>query len=211
MTSRATDDQLESAIARGLSFNPSADARTHMDRRVEDAIVAESRRRVDARRRSFSRPRRLIVGVVAATLLLAGTVTAAGTLLDRLVADAPLLESVWSRATPVRQTATDSGYTLTLEKAAADSERIWVALTVSGGADIAALRIIDGNGVVMGAGTGAGTGVAAGASALLFGFAVPDGITPAGPFTLEVTGLQVAGEQRLGDWSFAFDVPLTRP
>ena len=62
----------------------------------------------------------------------------------------------------------------------------------------------------MDGGTGAGTPEVAGVSATLFGFDVPTGIVPRGPFTLEVRSVMIAeGEQRRGDWTFEFDVPLS--
>ncbi len=161
---------------------------------VARSFAAGSRPRSPPRRRAaqagfavgLSRFRRgrLWVGVAAAVLL-AGTVAAGGTLFNQLIRGAPLLEDVWGRATKIGQSTTDAGYTIVLERAAADSERVWVALSVTAeprtGADVGRMRVTDANGVVMDGGTGVGTGEVRGVSASLFGFKVPDRITPTVP------------------------------
>ena len=45
--------------------------------------------------------------------------------------------------------------------------------------------------------------------AILFGFQVPQGVTPTGPFVLDVTALDVNGVKTPGTWRFTFDAPLT--
>ncbi len=138
-------------------------------------------------------------------------------LFNQLISGAPLLENVWDRATDVGLSVTDAGYTVTLEKAAVDSDRVWVALSVtseSGSASIWDMRVTDAAGVAFTGGTGAGTGEVGGQSATLFGFQVPDGVTPTGPFVLEVTALGddaagEAGQSIAGTWRFSFDASLT--
>jgi hypothetical protein len=153
-----------------------------------------------------------LVGVAVAVLL-TGTVAAGGTLFNQLIRGAPLLEDVWDRSTEIGQSRTDRGYTIVLERAAADPERVWVALSVTAAsgayADTGRMRVIDANGVVMDGGIGVGDADARGVTATLFGFKVPDGITPHGPFILEVTSVMTAPfEMTRGEWTFTFDVPL---
>ncbi|MEX2011660.1 MAG: hypothetical protein WEF51_05445, partial [Chloroflexota bacterium] len=58
-------------------------------------------------------------------------------------------------------------------------------------------------------GIGVGDADARGVTATLFGFTVPNGTTPDGPYTLEVTSVMTAAfEMTRGDWTFTFDVPL---
>ena len=154
----------------------------------------------------------MLVGLAAAMMLFAATAVGAGTLFSRLTEGAPLLENVWDRATEIGQSVTDAGYTVTLEKAAVDVDRIWVAVAIcshEGSADVWDMQVVDANGVAYTGGTGAGTGEIRGASALLFGFKDPDGVSPAGPFVLGVTALDVQGVRTPGTWRFAFDAPLT--
>lgn len=215
MTHDTTEFDLDAALGRSLSLPVPARSRDVIDHRVEVAITSETARRTSrVPGRGFPMPaRRLLVGVAAAVLL-AGTVAAGGTLFSQLIGGAPLLENVWDRATDIGQSATDAGYTIVLERAAADPERIWVAVSVTAasgtGADLGRMRVVDANGVVMDGGTGAGTDDVRGVTATLFGFGVPDGITPRGPFTLEVTSVMTrAGDTTPGHWTFKFDVPLT--
>lgn len=203
----------DAALERALSFDLSPDRRRAIGRRVEAAVASERRYLPggSARRRLFTLTPRMLAGVGAAMLLLAATAVAGGTLFSQLITGAPLLENVWDRATDVGQSVTDGGYTVTLEKVAVDSDRVWVALALSsdaGGADIWDMRVTDANGVVFSGGTGAGGGVG-GERATLFGFQVPDGVTPTGPFVLDVTALDVAGVKTPGTWQFTFDAKLT--
>jgi hypothetical protein len=210
MTPDTTNADLDAALRWAFSVSIPRESRGAIDRRVQAAVAA---RPTNLRAARFRRPgRRILVGVAAAVLL-TGTVAAAGTLFERMTAGAPLLEDVWARATVIRQSATDAGYTMVLERAAADPDRVWVAVTVKAasgaGADVARMRVTDGNGVVMEGGTGVGSGVVRGVSADLFGFRVPNGVTPVGPFTLEVTSVMKADGELPGHWVFTFDVPLT--
>lgn len=120
---------------------------------------------------------------------------------------------MWDRSTEIGQSTTDTGYTIVLERAAADSERIWVAVTVASAsgteADLGRMQVIDANGVVFDGGTGAGATDVHGVSAMIFGFKVPNGITPHGPFTLEVTSVTTTAGETKGHWAFTFEVPLT--
>jgi hypothetical protein len=214
MTPDTTRLDLEGALGRTFFIPIPVRSRDVIDRRVEVAIAAETARRT---RRIRDRvpllpARRLLVGIAAAVLL-AGSVAAGGTLFSRLIAGAPLLEDVWDRATEIEQSTTDAGYTIVLERAAADPERVWVAVSVTAesgiGADIGRMRITDANGMVLDGWTGAGTGDVRGVSASLFGFKVPGGITLHSPFTLNVTSLTTPAGETTGHWSFTFDVPLT--
>lgn len=125
------------------------------------------------------------------------------------------MENVWDRATAIGQSSTDAGYTIHLERAAADQEHIWVIASVASAsgaeASLGRLRVVDATGAVIKGGTCAGTGVVQGVSAELCGLTVPDGITPRGPFTLEVTSVTTAAAETevSGQWTFTFDVPLT--
>ncbi len=83
-----------------------------------------------------------------------------------------------------------------------------------GNASIWDMRVTDAAGVAFTGGTGARTGEVGGQSATLFGFQVPDGVTPTGPFVLEVTALGddatgEAGERIAGTWRFTFDASQT--
>ena len=201
---------LEAALGRTFSTPVPPRSRSFIDLRLEGAIASEITRRTSRNRgrRSPKPPRRMLVGVAAA-LLLTGTVAAAGTLFSQLIGGAPLLESVWDRATEIGQSTTDSGYTIILERAAADPERVWVAISANG-ADPARMRVTDAKGVVMDGGVGVGDADARGVTATLFGFRVPDGVTPSGPFTLEVTSVMTAAGETRGRWVFTFDVPIDR-
>jgi hypothetical protein len=215
MTTDSHDPAVESLLARALSFEIPADSRRTIDVRVDAAVSAEPRYRPGTARRPrlFSLTPRMFAGLAAAMILFAATAVGAGTLFSRLTDGAPLLENVWDRATDVGQSVTDAGYTVTLEKAAVDVDRIWVAVAISsdraGADDVWDMQVVDANGVAYTGGTGAGTGEVRGASALLFGFKVPDGVTPAGPFALEIDALDVQGVKTPGTWHFTFDAPLT--
>jgi hypothetical protein len=208
---------LEAALERSFSIRVPVRRRDFIDRRFEAVIADEMARRTNRIRGFRSRmPARLLVGIAAAVLI-TGTVVGGGTIFGRLIGGAPLMENVWDRATEIGQSKTDAGYTIHLERAAADRMHVWVIVSVTGasGAEAALgrLRVIDANGVVIEGGTCAGTGDVQGASAELCGLHVPDGMTPRGPFTLEVTSVTTAaGEiETLGQWTFTFDVPLTAP
>jgi hypothetical protein len=208
-----TDFDVEAALGRSHSFVVPISSRATIDRRIDVAMISESMHRARRGRRFSMRPRRVLLGVAAA-ILLTGTVAAGGTLLGRLTTHAPLLESMWDRSTKIGLSATDSGYTIVLERAAADPQRVWVGVTVAAtsgkGADLGRMQVVDANGVVYDGGTGAGTGDVKGATAMIFGFKVPDGTTPKGPFTLDVTSVTTTEGEKLGHWAFSFDVPLTR-
>ena len=217
MVHDTTSSDLEAVLERSFSLPVPSLSRDVIDRRVEAAIARDAARHASRGRGfRFRMPARLLVGVAAAVLL-TGTVVGGGTLFGLLVGGAPLMENVWDRATEIGQSMTDAGYTVQLERAAADPERVWVIVSVTAASGTEALpermRVIDATGVVMDGGTGAGTDGARGVTATLFGFRVPDGITPRGPFTLEVTSVTTAaGEiETLGQWTFTFDVPLTAP
>jgi hypothetical protein len=213
MTPDTTTAGVETALRRAFSITVPVDQRRVIDRRVRVAVAA---RPTHVRAGTFRRPRRaVLVGAAAAVLLLTATVAAGATLFGSLIRGAPLLEDVWARATVIHQSATNAGYTIVLERAAADRDRIWVAFSVKSesgppAADWGRMRVTDANGVVMDGGTGVGSGVVHGATASLFGFKVPAGVTPQGPFTLEVMSLVTgSGKDVPGHWAFAFDVPLT--
>lgn len=218
MTTERPDQKVEDFLHHTYSIDFVSDTRRSIDRRVGAAVASERRYRQTAPRRLLLvRTPRMLGGLAAAMLLLAATAVAGGTLFNQLITGAPLLENVWDRATDVGLSVTDAGYTVTLEKVAVDSDRLWVALSVSsesGSASIWDMRVTDAAGVAFTGGTGAGTGEVGGQSATLFGFQVPDGVTPTGPFVLEVTALGhdatgEAGERIAGTWRFTFDVSQT--
>jgi hypothetical protein len=212
MTTDNIDRDVEGTLARHFVFDLPVGTRRSIDRRVTAAIAVDGRYlpRAARSRRRFAFTPRLLAGLGVAAIVLAGTAVAGGTLFDRLVGGAPMLEDVWDRATDIGQSVTDAGYTVTLERAAVDADRVWVGVSVTsaeGTADIWDMRMTDANDVVLTGGTGVGTGHVNGTAAVLFGFQVPDGVTVEGPFTLEVTALDVAGVQTPGTWHFTFDVP----
>jgi hypothetical protein len=213
MTTDARDRNVEHTLQDAFSFGLSDETRRSIDRRVEAAAGAERLYRPAApRRRLGVLTPRIFGGLAAAMLLLAASAVAGGTLFSHLITGAPLLENIWDRATDVGESVTDAGYTVTLEKVAVDHDRVWVALAVgsdTGGADIWDMRVTDANGVVFTGGTGAGGGDVGGERATLFGFQVPEGVTPTGPFVLEVTALDVKGVKTPGTWRFTFDALLT--
>ena len=209
MTTDARDRKVEETLQAAFSFDLSGDTRRSIDRRVDAAVGSERRYRPAAPRRRLRKlTPRMFAGLAAAMVLLAGTAVAGGTLFSRLITGAPLLENVWDRATDVGQSVADAGYTVTLAKVAVDQDRVWVALAVDG-ADIWDMRVTDANKVVYTGGTGAGAGDPNGQRATLFGFQVPQGVTPTGPFVLEVTALDVNGVKTPGTWRFTFNAPLT--
>lgn len=211
MATDATDRRIEETLHHAFSFALEADTRRTIDHRVQSAVRTERRYQRPMPRHSRL-TLRVLAGVLAAMVLFAATAVAGSTLFSRLTGGAPLLENVWGRATEVGESVSDAGYTVTLVKVAADSDRVWVALSVSsdaGTADIWSMRITDANGVVLMDGTGAGTQDVGGETATLFGFQVPQGVTLAGPFVLEVTALDVGGVETPGSWRVTFDVPAT--
>jgi hypothetical protein len=219
MTPDTSGSDVETLLGRSFSLPIPVRSRDDIDRRVESAIASHTERRArQVRGFRFPTPaRRLLLGVAAAALL-TGTVAAGGTIFSRLIGGAPLMENVWDRATEIDQSSTDAGYTIHLERAAADREHVWVIVSVTAASGTEAstgrMRVIDANGVVIRPGTCAGTGdVFQGVSAALCGCNVPAGITPHGPYTLEVTSVTTdAGEiETPGHWTFTFDVPLTAP
>jgi hypothetical protein len=222
MTLDTSGSDLEAALGRSFSIPVPVHSRDVIDRRVEVAIADETARRASrVRGFRFPGPVRLLFAGVAVAVLLTGTVAAGGTIFSQLLRGAPLMENVWDRATEIDQSSTDAGYTIHLERAAADREHVWVivSVTAASGAEagLGRMRVVDANGVVISGGTGAGTGDIQGVSAELYGLHVPAGVTPHGPFTLDVTSVWTAGgvprewTETPGHWTFTFDVPLTAP
>lgn len=206
---------LEGALSRSFSATMPAERRAVVDRRVSKAVSTTPYRHRGGNRlsrggawRHRSLRRMALIGA-AVVILGAGTVAAAGTLFDRLTANAPLLTDVWARSTVVHQAATDAGYAITLERAAVDRDRIWVALSVAtkAGANGSPdqMELIDANGAVYSGGVGA-LGEVKGQSATIFGFKVPAGTKPVGPYVLRVTSLSLATGEQSGSWTFNFDV-----
>ncbi len=205
---------LEVALERAFAAAMPEDRRAYVDRRVVTALANVHRR---PSRRLFGvdrRPplRRLLLAGAIFVALAAATVTAAGSLFGSLTAEAPLLRDVWERATPIGRSATDAGHTITLERAAVDRDRIWIAVSVTGNTGESAapgrMHLVDAKGTTFTGRTGAGDAMA-GTSAEIFGFGVPPGAEPAGPYTLIVTSVTpISGErERLGRWVIDFDVP----
>lgn len=213
MTLDTTGSHLDEVLERTFSVQVPSGARAVIGRRVDVAIAAETARRDRTiRGRGLATPvRRLLIGLAAA-FLLSGTVAAGGTLFSQLIGGAPLLEDVWDRSTEISRSTTDAGYMVSLERAAADADRVWVAISVTAAsgteADVGRMRISDANGMILEAGTG-GAIASRGVTASLFGFQVPDGLTPEGPFRLEVTSVISASGETQGQWAFTFDAPLT--
>jgi hypothetical protein len=207
MTPDPTTADVETALRQTFAISIPVDRREAIDRHVYASIATRRSPRFRTTRRG------MLMGIAAALLLLTATVAAGATLFGSLIRGAPLLEDVWARASVIHQSETDAGYTIVLERAAVDRDRVWVAFTVRAdtGArvDFGQMRLTDGNGVVMTGGTGVGSGdTVPRVSADLFGFTVPDGVTPHGPFALEVTSVRTGDREVPGDWSFTFDVPL---
>ena len=209
MKSKNTSQDLDSVMQCSFDFPMSTRARAIADQHVSRAIAMESAHRNGSSRRFIlTRSRGLLLGGVAAALL-AGSVAASGGLFDRLIGGAPVLQAAWQNAADVGASVTDSGYTIVLEKAAVDGEHVWVALAMvesPSPADFGQMQMTDANGVVLSSGTGAGSGDVRGESAMIFGFTIPDGVTPQGPFTLEVTSVTDSTELIAGHWTFTFDV-----
>ena len=209
MRPEVTLDAFDALVADALSFQLRDDVRASIDRRVAAMIASRQPSRGFGVAPHLVRVTpRAFAAVVAAMVLLAAAAIAGGTLFTRLIAGAPLLEEVWSRATDVDQHVTSAGYTISLEKVAVFEGRVWVALTISspkGSADIGRMRLMDTNGIVLEGGTGVGTGDVRGDTAVLFGFKVPDGIAPTAPFVLEISQLEVNGTRISGLWRFSFE------
>jgi hypothetical protein len=207
---------LEGALSRSFSGAMPAERRAVVDRRISTAVSTTpyrhgggNRLSLDGASRRVSLRRMALIGA-AVVIFGAGTVAAAGTLFERLTANAPLLTDIWAQSTVVHEAATDVGYTITLERAVVDQGRIWVALSVAaktgtnGSPD--RMQLTDANGAVYTGGVGA-IGEVKGQSATIFGFKVPQGAVPAGPYVLEVTSLSLSAGQQSGSWTFTFDVP----
>lgn len=210
MKPETTIADVDSMLKGSLDFPMSTRARSIADQHVSRVIAGESARRGSVRPWSFlNRTRGVLIGGIAAALL-AGSVAASGGLFDTLITGSPDLEDVWLNGHDIGASVTDAGYTIVLEKAAVDSERVWVALTLvesPAGADLGQMQVTDANGVVLTGGTGAGTGAVAGQSATIFGFSIPEGTTPQGPYTLEVKSVTAGDALVPGDWTFTFDLP----
>src|SRR4051812_31569086 len=118
------DRPVEDILQATYTFDLAPETRRSIDRRVEAAVASGRQFRPAGapRRRLLRLTPRMLGGLAVATLLLATTAVAGGTLLSRLTEGAPLLENVWGRATDVGKTVTDAGYTVTLEKAAVDRD-----------------------------------------------------------------------------------------
>lgn len=209
MRHETTLSDLVSSLERSFDF-PMSNARRVADQYVSHAIAAESaRRRRSPRWFVLTRSRGVLVGTLAAVTV-AGSVAAFGGLFDSLIAGSPVLTAAWQDAHEVNESASDAGYTFVLEKAAIDSKRLWVAVTLSNApapADPGEMQVTDANGVVLTGGTGAGTGDVAGESATIFGFAIPEGSELHGPLTLEIKSLTGPDGLVPGLWTFTFDVP----
>ena len=209
MNADNTSPELTTLLERAFAFPMSSRARQVADEHVRRAIATEAAHGRNSRAGFFrARSRAVLVGGIA-TLLLAGSVAASGGLFDSLIAGSPMLENAWESAADLNLSVTDSNYTVVLEKAAVDSERVWVAIAVNDAAGVGQMQVVDANGLVLTDGTGAGTGDLGGETATIFGFRIPDGVALEGPLTLQVTSLTGPDGSVPGDWVFTFDLPAT--
>jgi hypothetical protein len=225
MTANTNGPDIEAELADAFAAPIPVLMRASIDRRVAAAIQAQASRWPMAR--PWFRPRARFVAVATtAALLVAGTVLGATTLLSRLADSSAFLEHVWDRSAPVGLTATDAGYTITLERAAYDAgardlrssgddrDRFWIALTTTAesGVPVVAddMTLQDSEGHTLSGGVGA-VSTDRHSLALMYAFAVPSGTTLEGPYTLRITTVRAAeGPDTIetdGPWVFKFGLP----
>lgn len=125
-----TREEIETRLRKAVEVEPSQDGLRWLDQRVAQIATRPiaAARSGAARRRFILRP----LALVAAFVLLAGAVGAAVGLLDRLVEATPGWRTAWDRAEVLGLRQTDSGVTLTLERAYADLNQVVVGITVDG-------------------------------------------------------------------------------
>ena len=125
-----TIDEIETILTRAFAVAPSADAVQVLDQRVARAMAGSATipRRWAPSRRLFLRP----LALVAAFVVLTGTVVGAMNLLERTVGSNTAFSTAWDRAEILGIERTNAGLTLTLERAYADVNQTMVFMTVEG-------------------------------------------------------------------------------
>jgi hypothetical protein len=127
-----TRDQIETRLLRAVAVEPSEDGLRWLDQQV--AQIA-ARPAVEPRR-AFSFPGLVLrpVALLAAFVLLTGAVVGGISLLDQLFESSgmPGWHTAWDRAERLGLKQTDSGITITLERAYADLNQALVGFTIEG-------------------------------------------------------------------------------
>ena len=127
-----TTDTIETRLLQALSVEPSADGLRWLDQRIAQVAarpVAIPRRGLSTLR-LFLRP----LALLAAFILLTGAVAGGLGLLDQLFESSgmPGWRVAWDRAERLDLAQTDTGITITLERAYADLNQVLVGFTVEG-------------------------------------------------------------------------------
>lgn len=214
----AAEERLRSA----LEVDPSGDALSWLDARLEEAIAGHQ-----AGRRAFDTWRWLArpLPLIAASLLLAGAVAAAVTLIERVATSSgPGWETAWELAEVINQVQSDAGYTITLDRAYADVNQVVTFVSVSaddpslpepgeGGTVYLEGGVVDAAGRALDRPVGTGA-VEAALSASIDSWEYPS--VEAGTYVLDISSIQVIpgdidqdtlAAPTAGSWRFEFEMP----
>lgn len=214
----STNETIETRLQRALEVDPSDDALAWLDRRVSQVLaqpVAHTAARRSGRLSLLLRP----LPLLAALLLMTGTVAGALGLLERIATESGGGYRVaWEHAEVLGIRQTDAGYTVTLERAYADVNQVVVFLNVHGPLTAEPGSSVDlGSSLIDAAGEHReqmGTGaVETDLAAVVRAWDTPS--AEAGSYVLDVSSLQIlpggafteAPATIEGDWVFQFDLP----
>ena len=137
-----TREDVEVRLIQAVSVEPSEDGLRWLDQRVarrmaQGAPVASRRARS---LRWFLRP----LAVVAAVVLVTGTVVGAISLLERVAQQTPGWQLAYDRGETIDLAQTDAGYTITLERAYGDLNQVVTFFTIEHAGGLEAPRSSDG-------------------------------------------------------------------
>ncbi len=215
-------DEIEAQLRNALAVSPSDDGLRWLDQRVAEIVARPRPTRAWAmpRSRTVLRP----LAVIAAFVVLTGTVVGAMGLLERTVDTSPGWRTAWDAAEVLSLRQTKGDTTLTLERAYVDRNQVMVFLSVeglksadptaAGRPDIswsAGLRGPDDQQLAWSTAAGAfETDVAA----IVQAWGPPAGV--AGTYELTIDCLEIArptedlscSEPLPDPWLFAFDLPV---
>ena len=123
-------DAIETQLRQAVEISPSDDGLRWLDQRVAEIIARPRPTRAWAlpRSRTFLRP----LAVVAALVVVTGTVVGAMGLLERTVDTSPGWRTAWDRAQVLALREKKGDTTLTLERAYVDRNQVMVFLSVEG-------------------------------------------------------------------------------
>ena len=121
-------DPIEATLREGLAAGPSAEGLRWLDRRMDEVMSRPARNRWSPRvgRNAIVRP----LALVAAFVVLAGSVVGAMGLLERTVASVPGWQAAWDGAEILEIEQAKGDVVLTLERAYVDVNQVMVFLSV---------------------------------------------------------------------------------